>query len=120
LYSLHVPLIIALVTRNRIPDGVYESWNTQPVIAGSDSECDDCSDVTDGLLSDVDSLNDSLLYKSDNELASSLMELDLTDTEVKDPKGKGKTKAASPKRTNSEFSVLALIAICACTHPFQQ
>ncbi|KAG1884086.1 hypothetical protein F4604DRAFT_1919907 [Suillus subluteus] len=85
------------VTRNRIPDDIYESWNTQPVIAGSDSEHNDCSDV---LLSDVDSLNDSFISKSDNELASSLMELELTDAEVEDPKGKGKMKVVSPKRTN--------------------
>ncbi|KAG1857220.1 hypothetical protein C8R48DRAFT_835174 [Suillus tomentosus] len=85
------------VTRNRIPDNVYESWNTQPVVAGSDSEHDDCSDV---LLSDVDSLNDSFISKSDNELASSLMELELTDAEAEDPKGKGKMKVVSPKRTN--------------------
>ncbi|KAG1863029.1 hypothetical protein F4604DRAFT_1929212 [Suillus subluteus] len=85
------------VTWNRIPDDIYESWNTQPVIAGSDSEHDDCSDV---LLSDVDSLNDSFISKSDNELASSLMELELTDAEVEDPKGKGKMKVVSPKRTN--------------------
>ncbi|KAG1855617.1 hypothetical protein F4604DRAFT_1932264 [Suillus subluteus] len=85
------------VTRNRIPDDIYESWNTQPVIAGSDSEHDDCSDV---LLSDMDSLNDSFISKSDNELASSLMELELTDAEVEDPKGKGKMKVVLPKRTN--------------------
>lgn len=107
-YSLHVALTIPSVTRNRIPDNVYESWNTQPVVAGSDSEHDDCSDV---LLSDVDSLNDSFSSKSDNELASSLMELELTDAEVEDPKGKGKMKVVSPKRTNSEFSVLALMRV---------
>ncbi|KAG1847640.1 hypothetical protein DFJ58DRAFT_746949 [Suillus subalutaceus] len=86
------------VTWNRIPDDIYESWNTQPVIDGSDSEHDDCSDV---LLSDMDSLNDSFISKSDNELASSLMEVELTDAEVKDPKGKGKMKVVLPKRTNS-------------------
>ncbi|KAG2105412.1 hypothetical protein BD769DRAFT_1676048 [Suillus cothurnatus] len=81
------------VTRNRIPDSIYESWNTQPVIAGSDSERDDCNDI---LLSDTD---DSVSIKSDNDLASSLMELDMSsDSDVKDPKGKGKAKAA-PART---------------------
>ncbi|KAG1844109.1 hypothetical protein C8R48DRAFT_818693 [Suillus tomentosus] len=87
----------SVITRNRIPDNVYELWNTQPVVAGSDSEHDDCSDV---LLSDVDSLNDLFISKSDNELASSLMELELTDAEAEDPKGKGKMKVVSPKRTN--------------------
>lgn len=82
------------VTRNRIPDDIYESWNTQPVVAGSDSERDDCSD-RDVLFSDTDSPDDSVSNKSDNELASSLMELDMTsETEVKDLKGKGKMKAA--------------------------
>ncbi|KAG1719499.1 uncharacterized protein EDB91DRAFT_1267913 [Suillus paluster] len=87
------------VTRNRIPDSVYESWNTQPVIAGSDSERDDCNDI---LLSDTD---DSVSIKSDNDLASSLMELDMSsDLDVKDPKGKGKAKAAptrSPMRSRN-------------------
>jgi hypothetical protein len=83
-----------LVTRNRIPDEIYESWNTQPVVAGSDLEHDDCSDH-DVLFSDTDSLDDSVGNKSDNELASSLMELDMaSETEVKDLIGKGKMKAA--------------------------
>jgi hypothetical protein len=86
-------ILLALVTRNWIPDSIYESWNTQPVIAGSDSERDDCNDI---LLSDTD---DSVSIKSDNDLASSLMELDMSsDSDVKDPKGKGKAKAA-PART---------------------
>ncbi|KAG1741955.1 hypothetical protein EDB19DRAFT_1907735 [Suillus lakei] len=92
------------VTRNRIPDDIYESWNTQPIVAGSDSERDDCSDC-DVLLSDTDSPDDSAGCKSDNDLASSLMELDMTsDTDVKDPKGKGKMKAApagSPLRSRN-------------------
>ncbi|KAG0696814.1 hypothetical protein DFH29DRAFT_1071949 [Suillus ampliporus] len=92
------------VTRNRIPDDIYESWNTQPIVAGSDSERDDCSDC-DVLLSNTDSPDDSVGFKSDNELASSLMELDMTsDTDVKDLKGKGKMKAAlvrSPTRSQN-------------------
>ncbi|KAG2111872.1 hypothetical protein BD769DRAFT_1392023 [Suillus cothurnatus] len=61
--------------------------------AGLDSERDDCNDI---LLSDTD---DSVSIKSDNDLASSLMELDMSsDSDVKDPKGKGKAKAA-PART---------------------
>ncbi|KAG1830705.1 hypothetical protein DFJ58DRAFT_736885 [Suillus subalutaceus] len=84
------------VTRNQIPDSIYEFWNTQPVIAGSDSECDNGNDM---LLSDTD---DSVSIKSDNDLASSLMELDMSsDLDVKDPKGKGKAKVAparSPMR----------------------
>ncbi|KAG1722194.1 hypothetical protein EDB19DRAFT_1916807 [Suillus lakei] len=91
------------VTRNQIPDNVYESWNTQPIIAGSDSKCD-CSDA---LLSDTDSLDNSVVDKSNNELASSLMELDLTDVEVKDSDPKGKMKARSPKRTNRMKRVLS-------------
>ncbi|KAG2357105.1 hypothetical protein BDR07DRAFT_1380351 [Suillus spraguei] len=86
--------------RNRIPDDVYESWNTQPVIAGSDSK----HDGSDQLLSDTDS---SAIDKSDNEIASSLMELDLTDGEVKDSDPKGKMKARSPKSTNCTKRVLS-------------
>ncbi|KAG1865887.1 hypothetical protein DFJ58DRAFT_770651 [Suillus subalutaceus] len=88
------------VTRNRIPDDIYESWNTQPVIAGSDSECDE----SDQLFSDTDG---SVADKSDNELASSLMELDLTDVKVKDSNPKGKMKARTPKRTNHMKRVLS-------------
>ncbi|KAG2366748.1 hypothetical protein BDR07DRAFT_1373458 [Suillus spraguei] len=81
------------VTRNQVPEDVYESWNMQPIIAGSDSE-HDCSDQ---LLSNTDS---SVHGKSDNELASSLMELDLTDDKVKHSVPKGKMKARLPRRTN--------------------
>ncbi|KAG1742893.1 hypothetical protein EDB19DRAFT_1827597 [Suillus lakei] len=52
-----------------------------------------------------DSPDDSAGCKSDNDLASSLMELDMTsDTDVKDPKGKGKMKAVpagSPSRSRN-------------------
>ncbi|KAG2048595.1 hypothetical protein BDR06DRAFT_1012861 [Suillus hirtellus] len=48
----------------------------------------------------MDSLNDSFISKLNNELASSLMELELTDAEVEDCKGKGKMEVVSPKRTN--------------------
>ncbi|KAG2117873.1 uncharacterized protein F5147DRAFT_648317 [Suillus discolor] len=51
------------VMRNQIPDDIYKSWNTQPVIVGSDSE----HDGSDQLLSDTDS---SAVDKSDNELDS--------------------------------------------------
>ncbi|KAG2108925.1 uncharacterized protein F5147DRAFT_773256 [Suillus discolor] len=88
------------VTRNQIPDDVYESWNTQSVIAGSDSE----HDGSDQLLSYTDS---SAVDKSDNKLASSLMELDLTDAKVKDSDPKGKMKARSPKSTNHMKRVLS-------------
>ncbi|KAG2066114.1 hypothetical protein BDR04DRAFT_1121394 [Suillus decipiens] len=81
------------VTRNRVPEDVYESWNMEPIIAGLDSE----HDCTDQLLSNMDS---SAHGKSDNEFTSSLMELDLTDDEVKHSDSKGKVKARSPRRTN--------------------
>ncbi|KAG2064816.1 hypothetical protein BDR04DRAFT_1122289 [Suillus decipiens] len=69
------------IMRNQVPEDVYESWNMQPII----------------LLSDTDSLAHG---KSDNELASSLMELDITDDEVKHSDSKGKMKARLPRRTN--------------------
>ncbi|KAG1763569.1 hypothetical protein EV702DRAFT_1051763 [Suillus placidus] len=60
---------------------------------GSDSE-HDCSDQ---LLSDT---NSSVNDKSDNDLASSLMELDLTNDKVKHSDSKGKMKARLSRRTN--------------------
>ncbi|KAG1723232.1 hypothetical protein EDB19DRAFT_1834697 [Suillus lakei] len=67
----------ALPPLNHIPDSVYESWNTQPIIAGSDSEGDsDSSEVE--LLSDVDSVRDNADHNP--ELASSLMEMELSDS----------------------------------------
>ncbi|KAG1734514.1 hypothetical protein EDB19DRAFT_1830584 [Suillus lakei] len=103
--NLHTwfPKVFNYLDTNRIPDNVYESWNTQPIIAGSDSKRD-CSDA---LLSDTDSLDNSVVDKSNNELASSLMELDLTDVEVKDSDPKGKMKARSLKRTNRMKRVLS-------------
>ncbi|KAG2336493.1 hypothetical protein BDR05DRAFT_1005821 [Suillus weaverae] len=86
--------------RNWIPDDIYKSWNTQPVIAGSDSK----HDGSDQLFSDMDS---SAADKSDNKLASSLMELDLTDVKVKDLNPKGKMKARTPKCTNHMKRVLS-------------
>jgi hypothetical protein len=104
LYVLTNPIQFS-VTRNRIPDDIYESWNTQPVIAGSDSERDE----SDQLFSDTDG---SVADKSDNELASSLIELDLTDVKVKDSNPKGKMKARTPKRTNhSECYVLLIVHV---------
>ncbi|KAG1827297.1 uncharacterized protein BJ212DRAFT_1294606 [Suillus subaureus] len=71
-----------------------------PVIVGSDSE----HDGSDQLLSDMDS---SAVNKLDNELTSSLMELDLTNVEVKDSDPKGKMKVRSLKSTNHMKSVLS-------------
>jgi hypothetical protein len=50
LYVLTNPIQFS-VTRNWILDDIYESWNTQPVIVGSDSECDE----SDQLFSDMNS-----------------------------------------------------------------
>jgi hypothetical protein len=81
-------LILVLVTRNRIPDTVYESWNTQPIVAGSDSE-GDCNGSEVELFSDVDSIGDDV-DDHNPELASSLMEMELSDSgDNHDRKGKG-------------------------------
>jgi hypothetical protein len=104
LYVLTNPIQFS-VTRNQIPDDIYESWNTQPVIAGSDSKHDE----SDQLFSDTDG---SAADKSDNELTSSLMELDLTDVKFKDSNPKGKMKARTPKCTNhSECYVLLIVHV---------
>ncbi|KAG1855820.1 hypothetical protein C8R48DRAFT_776189 [Suillus tomentosus] len=107
------------VMRNQIPDDIYESWNTQPIVAGSDSKHDDCSDC-EVLFSDTDSLDDSVGNKSDNELVSALMELDMTsETEVKDLIGKGKMKAAparSPARSRNGKSLFMMRVMMRVVH----
>ncbi|KAG1864794.1 hypothetical protein F4604DRAFT_1928594 [Suillus subluteus] len=60
---------------NRIPDTVYKSWNTQPIIASSDSEGNGDSSE---LFSDMDSIRDDADHNP--ELASSLMEMELSDS----------------------------------------
>ncbi|OJA13124.1 hypothetical protein AZE42_07522 [Rhizopogon vesiculosus] len=61
-----------------IPDAEYESWNTQPIVAGSDPEHDgDNSEVEP--LSEVDSIGNDADHNP--ELASSLMKLELSDSE---------------------------------------
>ncbi|KAG1844627.1 hypothetical protein DFJ58DRAFT_843957 [Suillus subalutaceus] len=98
------------VTRNQVPENVYESWNTQPIIAGSDSK-HDCSDQ---LLSNTDSSVDD---KSDNELTTARHSnldptfeeyftefssccVSHTDDEVKHSDSKGKMTAILPRGTN--------------------
>ncbi|KAG1757918.1 hypothetical protein EDB19DRAFT_1901407 [Suillus lakei] len=91
------------VTRNHIPDSVYESWNTQPIIAGSDSEGDsDSSEVE--LLSDVDSVRDNADHNP--ELASSLMEMELSDSvDIRTGyKGKGKLKISKTPMVNAKWT----------------
>jgi len=93
LSGLSVVLIFILVTRNRIPDAEYESWNTQPIVAGSDSECDSDGDSLEAEpLSEADSTGNDADHNPN--LASSLMELELSDSEqpwnARDRKGKGR------------------------------
>ncbi|KAG2124927.1 hypothetical protein BD769DRAFT_1669082 [Suillus cothurnatus] len=99
------------VTRNRIPDTVYESWNTQPIVAGSDSE-GDCNGSEVELFSDVDSIGDDV-DDHNPELASSLMEMELSDSgDNHDRKGKGvlrtietpKIAMGNAKRTRTALS----------------
>ncbi|KAI6035711.1 hypothetical protein EDC04DRAFT_2191826 [Pisolithus marmoratus] len=59
------------VTRSRVPVEIYESWNTQPTIVGSDSDLDGENSVL--VLSDTDS-NDSDV---NNKLSSSMVGLEL-------------------------------------------
>ncbi|KAG2110886.1 uncharacterized protein F5147DRAFT_651592 [Suillus discolor] len=95
---------------NHIPDTVYESWNTQPIIAGSDSKNNGDSSE---LFSDIDSIRDDVNHNP--ELASSLMEMDLSDSGDihTDYKGKAKqthTAALSPDEspTNQRVAVKRL------------
>jgi hypothetical protein len=78
---------------------VYESWNTQPIIAGSDSEGD--GDNSE-LFSDVDSIRDDADHNP--ELASSLMEMDLSDSGDihTDYKGKGKQRILKTPAVNGQ------------------
>lgn len=93
-------ILLALVITNWIPNSIYESWNTQSVIAGSDFDCDDYNDI---LLSNTD---DSVNIKSNNNLASLLMELNMSlDSDIKVPKSKGKVAPAKSltRRWNGEY-----------------
>lgn len=69
-----------LVTRNRIPDDIYESWNTQPVIAGSDSEDDEMFKIEDNCSEGGDTDVDPACISDDEfdkPLASSVGNLSL-------------------------------------------
>ncbi|KAG1884623.1 hypothetical protein F4604DRAFT_1919071 [Suillus subluteus] len=93
------------VTRNCIPDTVYESWNTQPIIAGSDSEGNGDSSE---LFSDIDSIRDDANHNP--ELASSLMEMDLSDSGDihTNYKGKGKLRILKTLMANAKWTHTAL------------
>ncbi|OAX31897.1 hypothetical protein K503DRAFT_860569 [Rhizopogon vinicolor AM-OR11-026] len=93
------------VTRNHIPHLVYESWNTQPIIAGSDSDCEVNSDLE---FSELESTGDD--EDNNSKLASSLMVLDLSDSEepqtrdICDAKVKGKSRSFETPSLNNGMS----------------
>ena len=60
--------IYLLATRSRIHDSIYDTWNTQYIVIGSDSDSERGSDMLPGTDSDED---------ANNELASSLVDLSL-------------------------------------------
>ncbi|KAH0836635.1 hypothetical protein J3R83DRAFT_8353 [Lanmaoa asiatica] len=94
------------VTRNSIPDDVYESWNTQPAIIGSDSEIeifdeDSFSDTGGKQAEDIISIKGSATDSSDDmELTSSMFELNLNlrDEESGSGMAASKSKRVQVKR----------------------
>lgn len=79
-----------------MPDDVFESWNTQPVIAGSDSDLDEQYREDDDVLTDSGpGVNEGM-----EKLSSSLISLDLDGPPEHQPADiKGKQKAVDVKRT---------------------
>jgi len=96
-------MTLVLVTRNRIPEHIYESWNTQPIVAGSDSECDSDEDHLPSETGSIGNLDISRTASGNPELAGSLLELDLSDSDEpvsiragrlrNDLKGKGRMRS---------------------------
>ena len=62
--------------RSRIPDSIYDNWNTQYIVIRSDSDSKRGSDMLSGTDSDED---------VHNELASSLVDLSLDLTVKRTP-----------------------------------
>ncbi|KAG2067600.1 hypothetical protein BDR04DRAFT_1212119 [Suillus decipiens] len=85
---------------------LYESWNTQPIIAGSDSEGDADSSEAE-LLSGMDSIRDDADHNP--KLASSLMEMELSDSGDihANYKGKGLSILKTPM-VNAKWTCTAL------------
>ncbi|KAI9571524.1 hypothetical protein HD554DRAFT_2169335 [Boletus coccyginus] len=76
------------VTRNRIPDEVYESWNSQQLVAGSDSAEEQSTEIESDKSDDFDRL-----------LVSSIGNLNLFDGhKVADIKGKSRHIPNTPRK----------------------
>jgi hypothetical protein len=90
------------VTRNRIAQATYDSWNTQPTIAGSDTD----NSLYD---SDVVIFSDDDADEFDNKLTSSMIRLDLDEDIEVGNKGKGKAgKTKTPDRSHAKRSRVML------------
>jgi len=87
-----------LVTRKSIPDEIYDSWNKEPLIIGSDSkiESDLIDDSQDGDLVADDIINVSTDSASDLDVKLSSSMLDLALSTVPKDKGKSVKKYEDP------------------------
>ena len=92
----------SIVTRNCIPNNVYESWNAQPLVAGSDSADDECEEVIKIVEADASDESDDF----DKPLASSIGNLNFfnppRDHKVIDHKGKGHVIPRTPNKPSTD------------------
>jgi len=92
----------SIVTQNHILDDVYESWNAQPLVAGSDSADDECEEVVEIVEADGSDGSDDF----DKPLASSIGNLNLFDPpqghKVVDCKGKGRAIPRTPSKPRTD------------------
>lgn len=118
--------VLLLVTRKTIPDSVYDSWNKELVIIGSDSEDEIDSSIT---TDDKKSHNDIISISSTNsprsdvdiKLTSSLLDLNLYDDSAIASKDKGKdpekyTDLVTPPKKSGRFLGDFIIFVLYLTH----
>ena len=92
--------MLLLATRKAIPDDVYDSWNKEPCIIGSDSESE-IESPGEGDKKDADEIisihdTDSLGSDIDIKLTSSLLDLNLYEDSGSKDKDKGRAKFTNP------------------------
>lgn len=134
LMMVFVLMILLLATRKTIPKDVYDSWNSEILIIGSDDE--DFSDIESPSAIDVKQDRDDIIsinststepdegVVQEDKLTSSLFDLKLEELEDSplQEKGKGKAKAKAlitPPRNHSQgrFQINLIIVGLLLTTP---
>ncbi|KAI6114825.1 hypothetical protein EDD16DRAFT_1709070 [Pisolithus croceorrhizus] len=73
-------------SQKAVPDDIYESWNTEPVVVGSDSDADSCNfSVADTDIISISGTGSNSGNGSDIEdkLSSSMIDLELNDHAIR-------------------------------------